>query len=55
MKGVKEMRWEMVLTVCLIVSLTLNVVLIERHKQRMEAIRQKVAELSEVVKMLDCQ
>ena len=49
------MRWgNVVLTVCLISSLTLNVVLVERHKQRLEELRQKIDELSEVVEMVDC-
>lgn len=55
MKGVKEMRWEnFVLTVCLIFSLTMNVMLVERHKQRLEELRQKIDELAEVVEMADC-
>ena len=55
MKGVKEMRWgKVVLTVCLIFSLTMNVMLVERHKQRLEELRQKIDELAEVVEMANC-
>ena len=49
------MRWgNVVLTVCLIFSLTMNVMFVERHKQRLEELRQKIDELAEVVEMADC-